>query len=92
MVADIDDANTGSGRKQLHRIGDSEGFAAMMQAYIDHPNAKNAVARECREMLKRIVNLNHAVRYLVAMGKRELLWELIPDYIERNVLEVKADA
>lgn len=92
VVADIDDANTGSGRKQLHRIGDSESFAAMMQAHIDHPNAKNAVARECREQLRRIVNLNHAVRYLVALGKRDLLWELIPDYIERNVLEVKADA
>lgn len=57
-----------------------------------YPLFSETVARECREQLKRIVNLNYAVRYLVAMGKRDLLWELISDYIERNVLEVKADA
>lgn len=92
MVADIDDANTGSGRKQLNRTGDLSSFAAMMQAHIAHPNVKNAVARACREQLKKIVNLNHAVRYLVALGKRGLLWELILEQIERNVVEVTADA
>lgn len=95
VVGDIDDANTGSDRKQLHRVGDSEAFAAMMQAYIDHPRAKyyrDAVARECRNLLKDIVSLNLAVRYLVALGKRELLWELVPELIEKNVLEVKENA
>lgn len=95
MVGDIDDANTGSDRKQLHRVGDSEAFATMMQAYIDHPRAKyyrDTVARECRNLLEDIVNLNLAVRYLVALGKRELLWDLLPELIERNVLEVKEDA
>lgn len=94
-VGDIDDANTGSDRKQLHRVGDSEAFAAMMQAYIDHPRAKyyrDAVARECRNLLKDIVNLNQAVRYIVALGKRDLLWELVPELIERNVLEMKDHA
>ena len=40
VVGDIDDANNGADRKQLHRVGDSEAFASMMQAYIDHPRAK----------------------------------------------------
>ena len=95
VVGDIDDANTGSDRKQLHRVGDSEAFAAMMQAYIDHPRAKyyrDAVARECRNLLKDIVNLNQAVRYIVSLGKRDLLWELVPELIEKNVLEVKENA
>lgn len=95
VVGDIDDANNGADRKQLHRVGDSEAFAAMMQAYIDHPRAKyyrDAVARECRNLLKDIENLNQAVRYIVALGKRELLWELMPELIEKNVLEVKEDA
>ena len=95
MVGDIDDANPGSDRKQLHRVGDSEAFAAMMQAYIDHPRAKyyrDAVARECRNLMKEIVNLNLAVKYIVALGKRDLLWELVPELIEKNVLEVKEDA
>ena len=95
VVGDIDDANNGADRKQLHRVGDSEAFAAMMQAYIDHPRAKyyrDAVARECRNLLKHIVSLNQAVKYIVALGRRDLLWDLIPELIEKNVLEVAEDA
>ena len=95
VIGDIDDANNGADRKQLHRVGDSAEFAAMMQAYIDHPRAKyyrDAVARECRNLLKDIANLNQAVRYIVALGKRDLLWDLLPELIEKNVLEVNEDA
>lgn len=95
VVGDIDDANNGADRKQLHRVGDSAEFASMMQAYIDHPRTKyyrDAVARECRNLLKEIVNLNLAVRYLVALGRRDLLWDLVPELIERNVLEVAENA
>ena len=94
VVGDIDDANNGADRKQLHRVGASEAFASMMQAYIDHPRAKyyrDAVARECRDLLRDIVNLNQAVRYIVALGKRDLLWELVPDLIEKNVIAVEVD-
>ena len=94
VVGDIDDANNGADRKQLHRVGDSEAFASMMQAYIDHPRAKNyrdAVARECRDLLRDIVNLNQAVRYIVALGKRDLLWELVSDLMEKNVIAVEVD-
>ena len=95
VVSDIDDANNGADRKQLHRVGDSEAFAAMMQSYIDHPRAKyyrDAVARECRDLLRNIVGLNQAVKYIVALGKRDLLWDLLPDLIEKHVLEVTGDA
>ena len=95
VVGDIDDANNGADRKQLHRVGDSEAFASMMQSYIDHPRAKyyrDAVARECRDLLRNIVSLNQAVPYIVALGKRDLLWDLLPDQIEKNVLEVTGDA
>ena len=95
VVGDIDDANNGADRKQLHRVGDSEEFASMMQAYIDHPRVKyyrDAVARECRDLLRNIVGLNQAVPYVVALGKRDLLWDLLPDLIEKNVLEVTQDA
>jgi len=94
VVGDIDDANNGTDRKQLHRVGDSEAFASMMQAYIDHPRAKyyrDAVARECRDLLRDIVNLNQAVQYIVALGKRDLLWDLVPDLIEKNVIAVEVD-
>ena len=29
-----------------------------------------------------------AVPYVVALGKRNLLWDLLPDHIEEHVLEV----
>ncbi len=95
VVADIDDENQGTNRKLLHRQGDSEAFTAMMQAYVEHPKSKNyrnVVAQECREQLKRITFLGQAVRYVVALGKRELLWDILPDKILENVLEVKDDA
>lgn len=95
VVGDIDDANNGADRKQLHRVGDSAAFASMMQSYIDHPRAKyyrDAVAKECRAQLKSIVGLNQAVKYIVSLGKRDLLWELVPELIERNVVEVKGNA
>lgn len=95
VVGDIDDANNGADRKQLHRVGDSEAFAAMMQSYIDHPRVKyyrDAVARECRDLLRNIVGLNQAVPYIVALGRRDLLWDLLPDLIEKNVLEVTQNA
>lgn len=95
VVGDIDDANNGADRKQLHRVGDSEAFAAMMQSYIDHPRSKyyrEVVARECRALLRDIVGLNHAVRYIVTLGRRDLLWDLVPEQIEKNVLEVAENA
>lgn len=95
VVTDVDDANAGDDRKQLHREGDSQAFAAMMEAYIAHPRAKNyrdAVSKECRNQLNGIVRPSLAVRYLVALSRRDLLWELIPDRILENVKEVAADA
>ena len=92
VAGDIDDANSGADRKQFHQVGDSENFAAMMQSYIDHPRSKyyrDAVAKECRELLKGIVKLDTAVQYIVALGKRNLLWDLLPDLIEKNVIAVE---
>lgn len=95
VVGDIDDANNGTDRKQLHWVGDSEAFAAMLQSYIDHPRSKyyrEVVSRECRDLLRNIVGPNLAVRYIVALGRRDLLWEFVPELIEKNVLEVAVNA
>lgn len=95
VVGDIDDGNRGDDRKQLFRRDDSPAFAAMMTAYAGNPRAKNhrdIVARECRELLGDIVRLNQAVPYLAALGKRNLLWDLLPDKIENYVCEVDENA
>jgi len=93
LVCDIDDENTALGRKHLLRNADSPSFTAMMQAFIDQPfaNYRETVAAKCRELLGKIVRPDLAVRYVVALGKRDLLWALLIDQIEKNVLRREAD-
>ena len=58
---------------------------------MEHPftaDYKEPVSKKCRELLNRIVRPGIAVQYVVALGKRNLLWELLIDQIEKNVLEV----
>ena len=94
IVCDIEDENTGREKKQLFRESDSKAFTAMMRAFADKSASRSyrdAVTAKCRELLTAIVRPTLAVRYVVALGRRDLLWELLPEYIEKNVLEVRDD-
>lgn len=94
IVCDMEDENTGREKKQLFRESDSKAFTAMMSAFADKSASRSyrdAVTAKCRELLTTIVRLTLAVRYVVALGRRDLLWELLPEYIEKNVLEVRDD-
>ena len=91
ILLDIDQENTAQDRKQLIRDGDSPAFAAMMEAYqkkAASQSYRDAVSAKCRELLDMIVKPVTAARYVVALGKRGLLWELLPDAVLPNVLEV----
>lgn len=95
LICDIDDENNAEERKKLFRDTDSETFRAMMQAYIDKPfsqSYREAVSEICRKLLDKIVRPKLAVQYVVALGKRNLLWDLLPDKVERTILEVKRRA
>lgn len=62
----------------------------MMNAYLEQPlrhDYREIVAAKCREILDRIVRPRLAVQYVVALGKRDLLWDLLIDRIEENVLK-----
>lgn len=94
IVCDMEDENTGREKKQLFRESDSKAFTAMMSAFADKSASRSyrdAVTAKCRELLTAIVRPTLAVRYVVALGRRELLWDLLPEYIEKNVLEVLDD-
>ena len=94
IVCDMEDENTGREKKQLFRESDSKAFTAMMRAFADKSASRSyrdAVTAKCRELLTAIVRPPLAVRYVVALGRRELLWDLLPEYIEKNVLEVLDD-
>ena len=94
IVCDMEDENTGRAKKQLFRESDSKAFTAMMRAFADKSASRSyrdAVTAKCRELLTTIVRPTLAVRYVVALGRRDLLWDLLPEHIEKNVLEVRDD-
>ena len=94
IICDMEDENTGKEKKRLFRESDSEAFTAMMRAFAGKSASRSyrdAVTDKCRELLAAIVKPTLAVRYVVALGKRNLLWDLLPEYIEKNVLEVRDD-
>ena len=95
VICDIDDENNTTERKKLLRSNDSKEFTGMMQAYIEKPRAqsyKQAVALKCRVLMDKITKPKKAVLYVVALGKRDLLWELLPDAVYSHVLAVKRNA
>ena len=88
LICDIDDENNAEERKQLLREKDSFAFTEMMRAYEEYASGgdyKSAVAEVCRRLMKEIVRERYMVRYLVAIGRRNLLWELVPDLVPADV-------
>lgn len=92
LICDVDDENRAEERRQLFREKDSDAFRDMIQAYLDKPlsqSYKDAVAKACRKQLDKIVKPRFAVSYVVALGKRKLLWELLPDAVEENAVRYR---
>lgn len=95
FICDIDDENRSTDRKKYLRDTDSDSFQKMMNAYLEQPlrhDYREVVASKCRELLDRVVRSRLAVQYVVALGKRDLLWELLIDHIEENVLKEEPHA
>ena len=92
LIADIDDENTLTDRKRLIRDGDSAEFRQLMEAYLQKPvnvYYREAVANECRKLIETMIKADEAVKYLVAMGKRKALFDLLLDRIEKHVRRAK---
>ena len=95
LICDIDDENNATERKKLLRSNDSKEFTEMMQAYLNKSYAQSyrqAVAVACRALMDKIIKPKKAVPYVVALGKCDLLWELLPDAVYTHVLAVKKNA
>lgn len=95
LICDIDDENQATDRKKYVRDTDSVAFQHMMSAYLEQPlrhDYREVVASKCRELLDRVVRPRLAVQYVVALGKRVLLWDLLIDHIEENVLKEEPHA
>lgn len=95
LICDIDDENQATDRKKYLRDTDSVTFQHMMNAYLEQPlrhDYREVVALKCRELLDQVVRPRFAVQYVVALGKRDLLWDLLIDHIEENVLKEEPHA
>lgn len=95
LICDIDDDNSLYDKKKLYRDGDSERFIAMMEAYENKTSSdsyREAVAKKCREFLDEIIKPKLAVRYAVALGARDFMWDVLFDKVEENVLRRGKDA
>ena len=91
-ISDIDDENAFTDRKHLIRDGDSAEFRQLMEAFLDKPvdmYYRDAVANECRKLIESVMKPDEAVKYIVAMGKRKALFDLLLDRIEKHVRRVK---
>ena len=88
LIADIDDDNNRTDRKRLTRDGDSPEFIRLMEAYLQKPvnmYYRDAVAEECRKLIESVTKPDEAVKYIVALGKRKVLFDLLLDRIEKHV-------
>ena len=95
LICDIDDENNASERKKLLRSNDSKELTEMMQAYIEKSHVQShrqAIAVACRGLMDKIIKPKKVVPYVVALGKRDLLWELLPNAVFSHVLAVKRNA
>lgn len=63
-----------------------------MEAYLQKPvnmYYREAVTNECRKLIETMIKADEAVKYLVAMGKRKALFDLLLDRIEKHVRSAK---
>ena len=94
LVSDIDDENAAVESRKLYRDTDSETLHALLRAYAEKPQSEDyreAVARACRKRLDKIIRPHLAVWFVVALGKRKLLWDLLPDAVAENVARYTDD-
>ena len=92
LIADIDDENNLTDRKCLIRDVDSANFRQLMETYLNksvNVYYRDAVAAECRKLIEAVMKADEAVRYIVALGKRKVLFDLLYDRIEKHVRREK---
>ena len=94
LILDIREANSVESSRQLYRDGDTENMVVMTDAYVNKlasDSYREAVAKKCREILEKIIKPADAVKYVVALGKRGFMWDVLIDCVSKNALKVRRD-
>lgn len=94
IICDIDDELYSSDHSRLHFETDSEIMTELINAYIDKPIEKTdseALADCCHKLIKNIISPTEAVKYVVALNKREFLWDVLTAEVYKWVLKARDD-
>ena len=84
LLLDVERENRLETSRQLHRAGDSEQMAEMLESYENktaQESYREAAARGCRHYLERHIQPKLAVQCAAALGKRGFLWDVLLDAV-----------
>lgn len=84
LLLDVERENRLETSRQLHRAGDSEQMAEMLESYENktaQESYREAAARGCRHYLERHIQPKLAVQCAAALGKRSFLWDVLLDAV-----------
>ena len=86
LVCDCMDAYRLEKQQKLHSEQDSAAMATMLEAYLHRSgDYKEAVQKECRRQLEKILKPSEAVKYAVALKETTFLWDILYDKIIDHV-------
>ena len=92
LICDIDDANKDTQRRILVRDDDSELWKRMVDSYhkrIVGESYRDAVSQGCRQYLETKIKPSEAVKYAIAFGKKNFVWDVLLDKVAENALSIK---
>ena len=84
LLLDVERENRLQTSRQLHRAGDTEQMAEMLESYENktaRESYREAAARGCRRYLERHIQPKLAVQCAAALGKRSFLWDVLLDAV-----------
>lgn len=84
LLLDVERENRLQASRQLHRAGDTEQMAEMLESYENKTAQESyweAAARGCRRYLERHIQPKLAVQCAAALGKRSFLWDVLLDAV-----------
>ena len=84
LLLDVERENRLQASRQLHRAGDTEQMAEMLESYENktaQESYREAAARGCRHYLERHIQPKLAVQCAAALGKRSFLWDVLLDAV-----------
>ena len=84
LLLDVERENRLQASRQLHRAGDTEQMAEMLESYENktaRESYREAAARGCRRYLERHIQPKLAVQCAAALGKRSFLWDVLLDAV-----------